>query len=78
MRPSCKPCRSCGRPVWFAINERSGRTVCLNPGRVKAEGVLYAMSERQGNDPVELRVRTVRGEGWQCHNATCPAQRRSA
>lgn len=82
MTPRCKPCRTCGAPIWFAINERSGRRVCLNPKRTKASGWLYERSERQGNDPVELRVRVVQGEGWQAHQETCQvmadAQRKAA
>jgi hypothetical protein len=65
MSDQTKTCQRCGRPILFAVNRKSGRTVALNPRAT----VVYFVDEQGRVDWSEPRV-TGR-PGYIAHQYTC-------
>lgn len=69
-----KECRSCGAPVRWVVNEKTGKKMALNPAPIMREGTRFTMSGRndeETGDPVVHAVKGI-GTGLAAHFSTCP------
>lgn len=64
-----RPCTDCGRPIWFGVNRRTGRSIPMDQNPV----VVYHLSEASRTDPDEPRV--VGRPAYLSHYETCPQRK---
>lgn len=69
-----KKCRSCGAPVRWAVNEKTGKKMALDPAPVMREGTRFTMSGRNDEETGSPVVHSVKGigTGLRAHFSSCP------
>lgn len=64
-----RPCKDCGKHIWFGVNSRTGRSIPLDV----VPAVVYQVAEAARRDPDEPRV--LGKAAYLSHYETCPRKR---